>query len=166
MDSTFRFEKVSYNQFEKDCKMAFIDISDEEIKEAYDNIKLPKRATFGSAGYDFYFPFKEMNSWNAPMLIPTGIRCCISNKSVLMIYPRSSLGFKYGMFLANTVGIIDSDYYYSENEGHIMIKIGSLRPFSFDKDMRFAQGICLQYLLTDDDDTNATRNGGMGSTGV
>ena len=87
---------------------------------------------------------------------------------VLQIYPRSSLGFKYRLQLDNTVGIIDSDYYFAKNEGHIMIKLSNL---SFDKKIvnlkqgdAFCQGVFLTYVKTCDDVTTNTRVGGIGST--
>ena len=115
------FEKVSAERFLNDS----VDICPvlELAKDAYEIIKLPKRATKGSAGYDFYAPFDFTLKPGETIKIPTGIRCKMEEGWVLKIYPRSGLGFKYRLQLNNTVGIIDSDYYYSDNEGHIMIKI-------------------------------------------
>lgn len=182
--SIAKFEKVSYEQFKKDfekaCCKEFCStdkINDEYIKNLYDNIKLPKRATTGSAGYDFYLPTEKLvlDSFNEPdhclygssVLIPTGIRVKITEGWFLGIFPRSGLGFKYRFQLDNTVAIIDSDYYNSSNEGHIMIKI------TLDKDNRqltlsqgdaFVQGILLPYGITVDDETDGVRDGGFGST--
>ena len=87
---------------------------------------------------------------------------------VLMLFPRSSLGFKYRLQLNNTVGIIDSDYYYSDNEGHIFIKVtndsNEGKTVEIKAGEAFAQGIFLQFGITIDDDTTAVRNGGFGST--
>ena len=87
---------------------------------------------------------------------------------VLKIYPRSGLGFKYRLQLNNTVGIIDSDYYYSDNEGHIMIKITNDSKDGKTVEIRagegFAQGIFVEYGITYDDEANEERNGGFGST--
>ena len=88
----------------------------------YEGIKLPVRATSGSAGYDFFAPFDFILAPSQTIKIPTGIRCEIDEGWVLKIYPRSGLGFKFRLQLNNTVGIIDSDYFYSDNEGHIFIK--------------------------------------------
>ena len=100
--------------------------------------------------------------------IPTGIRAYIEDGWVLKIYPRSGLGFKYRLQLNNTVGIIDSDYYNSDNEGHIFIKITNDskegKTVSIKKGEAFAQGIFLEYGITYDDDTEEIRNGGFGST--
>ncbi|MGM9970861.1 MAG: dUTP diphosphatase, partial [Anaeroplasmataceae bacterium] len=123
MKSVARFELVSEKQFLTDYKDSFPNMSDDEILEMYKEIKLPKRATVGSAGYDFYAPFDINLAPGETIKVPTGIRSYIENGYVLEIYPRSGLGFKYRLQLNNTVGIIDSDYYNSKNEGHIFIKI-------------------------------------------
>lgn len=166
MKNIAQFEKVSYKQFKEDIsKYSFL--SDKNIKELYDNIKLPKRATVGSAGYDFFNPMFDF--YLAPgdsITIPTGIRCNIDQEWVLFIVPRSGLGFKYSVRLNNTVGIIDSDYFFSDNEGHIFIRItnGGNKSCEIKADTAFAQGIFLQYGTTVDDDTQGIRNGGFGST--
>ena len=102
------------------------------------------------------------------MKIPTGIRAYMQEGEVLNIYPRSGLGFKYHISLANTVGIIDDDYYYSDNEGHIFIKIhnGGDKPVTIKQDEAFAQGVFQPFLLADGDDfeSGEVRNGGFGST--
>ncbi|MDR0943441.1 MAG: deoxyuridine 5'-triphosphate nucleotidohydrolase, partial [Ruminococcus sp.] len=95
----------------------------------FDGVYLPKRATKGSAGYDFFAP----EDITIPGTIKTGIRVKIKEGYVLCIFPRSGLGFKYGMSLSNTVGIIDSDYYNAENEGHIIIKCESDTPIYLKK---------------------------------
>lgn len=175
------FEKVSYEEFKKAYGKSMIEFANnvglsdnEEIlhqidklcRKVYDSIKLPKRATTGSAGYDFYAPTDYTINSNTSIVIPTGIRCKMDNDYVLSIYPRSGLGFKHRVGLDNTVGIIDSDYYYSDNEGHIMIKIhhGLSTPLTIESGKAFAQGIFTQYGITTDDDVTETRNGGFGST--
>lgn len=161
------FEKVSFEQFKKDCENINIETTDldKELRKCYDDIKLPKRNTKGSAGYDFYIPLITTLTPNLPNIIPTGIRCKIDEDWVLMLHPRSSLGFKYGISLANTTGIIDSDYYYSDNEGHIMVKLNTEKTTFIDKGERFVQGIFLHYGVTVDDNATEKRNGGFGSTG-
>ena len=85
-----------------------------------------------------------------------------------MIYPRSGLGFKYRLQLNNTVGVIDSDYFNSDNEGHIFIKMTNDSNEGKIVDVKagqgIAQGIFMQYGIVEDDDVNETRNGGFGST--
>ncbi len=162
------FQKVSYEQFEKDWHDTFESFPMQRIQEIYDSIKLPKRATSGSAGYDFYTPASFTLAPNETIKIPTGIRVRINDGWVLSCYPRSGLGFKYRMQLNNTVGIIDSDYYFSENEGHIMIKFTNASntglTIELTEGTAFAQGIFTEYGITVDDEASAVRNGGFGST--
>ncbi|MBQ8426769.1 MAG: dUTP diphosphatase [Clostridia bacterium] len=135
-------------------------------KSAFDQIILPKRATSGSAGYDFFAPEEFTLNPDETIKIATGIRAKIDEGWVLKIYPRSSLGFKYRLSLDNTVGIIDSDYYFAENEGHIFIKMtnNGIKPLTVEKGKAFAQGIFVEYGITVDDECTATRTGGFGST--
>lgn len=162
-----QFSKVSFAQFLEGWKGDFGG-TDEEIKEIYDSIILPKRATSGSAGYDIFSPVDFTLEPNKTLKIPTGIRCKIDDGWVLKIYPRSGLGFKYRLQLNNTVGIIDSDYYYSDNEGHIFIKItndsNEGKTVEVKKGTGFAQGIFIEYGITFDDEVTEIRNGGLGST--
>lgn len=179
-----KFEKVSFEQFKKDYKNCILKegrpdvfdtkISDEDIKEIYDNIKLPQRSTKYSAGYDFYSPCGFWLGKFALATIPTGIRWVVEGEDnvVLSLYPRSGQGFKTGVTLANTVGIIDADYYQSDNEGHIMVKLTKSneainKDLLVDPGQAFCQGIITQFLTVDDDSLyeKADRNGGMGSTG-
>ncbi|MDR0987110.1 MAG: deoxyuridine 5'-triphosphate nucleotidohydrolase [Ruminococcus sp.] len=127
----------------------------------YNDVILPKRATKGSAGYDFFAP-EEVT---LPCTIKTGVRVKINPGYVLCIFPRSGLGFKFGVKLANTVGVIDSDYYFAENEGHIIIKCEANENFVLKKGERFAQGIFLPFGITIDDEAEGKRTGGFGSTG-
>ena len=164
MKKIAKFEKVSFEEFKK----AFDNKSVEDIQKIYDEIKLPKRATIGSAGYDFYTPISFTLAPNETIKIPTGIRCEMKIGWVLSLYPRSGLGFKYRVQLNNTFGIIDSDYYYSDNEGHIFVKLTNAS--NEDKTVilnvgdGFCQGIFTEYGITEDDDTEGIRNGGFGST--
>ena len=168
MKKIAKFEKVSYKEFKGSTEKCFPNkYSEQEIKDIYDKIKLPTRATIGSAGYDFYSPFSLNINKTFPLTIPTGIRVRIDDGWVLKIYPRSGLGFKYGLKLMNTIGIIDSDYYNSDNEGHIMIKmIHTTGEYILNlmQTQGIAQGIFVPYGITVDDDTKEIRNGGFGST--
>ncbi len=159
-----RFELVSFEQF----RTGFDNQSEEEIKKIYEKLKLPKRATKGSAGYDFYAPFSITLLPGQTVKIPTGIRVYMEENYVLKLYPRSGLGFKYRLQLNNTVGIIDSDYYYSDNEGHIFAKITNdtheNKTVVIEQGTGFMQGIFVEYGITFDDDTVSIRNGGFGST--
>lgn len=197
-----KFEKVSESQYISDCKNAdltnrealykalkslsnkydlyydgiYDSNSIESIKKSYDELKTPSRATSGSAGYDFFTPRKYVIPFNIPFLIPTGFKCKMDKGFSLDIYPKSGLGFKTGMRLMNTVGIIDSDYYNNiTNEGHIMIKviIENIRDnngyFGINKGKGFAQGIFHKFYtvendLDNDSLVNSVREGGFGST--
>ena len=132
------------------------------------SVKMPKRATVGSAGYDFYAPFDIELKPGETVKVPTGIRAKISEGWVLTIYPRSGLGFKYRLQLNNTVGIVDADYYGSSNEGHIYIKItndtNENRVVKIKEGEGFAQGIFLPFGVTEDDEVTEIRDGGFGST--
>ena len=163
-----KFEKVSYEQFKKDWGDTFNASDEEIIRKIYDGIKLPKRATVGSAGYDFFAPIGLKIKPGKTVKVPTGIRCRIDNDWVLKCYPRSGLGFKFRLQLNNTVGIIDSDYYNSDNEGHIFAKItndsNEGKTVELEAGSGFMQGIFVEYGITMDDDVTAVRNGGFGST--
>ncbi|MEF2783273.1 MAG: deoxyuridine 5'-triphosphate nucleotidohydrolase [Clostridium sp.] len=168
MKKVARFEKVSYSQFKQDWLDTFPNTSLTDIQEIYEKIKLPKRATTGSAGYDFFTPIAIRLSPKETIKIPTGIRVYIQEGWVLQLFPRSSLGFKYRLQMNNTVGIIDSDYYSSDNEGHIFIKMTNDTVENKTVDIPvlqgIAQGIFLPFGICEDDDTTEIRNGGFGST--
>ena len=178
------------------------------------DIPLPKRSTAKSAGYDIsiihplvYSLVKENDltleeAWNAVKgsheeifylpegktnyVFPTGIKACMENNNVLMLFIRSSVGIKQGIKLSNQTGIIDADYYNNpDNEGHIMVAldiperlIPDKEPSLFTKEynmarflqfdgptMRICQGIFVDYQTTDDDEASGDRTGGIGSTG-
>ncbi len=165
MKAIAKFEKVSVKQLEKDLIRLNKKVN---INDIYNNLELPKRATKGSAGYDFMLPYDILLQPNQTVLIPTGIRVNINEGWLLKIYPRSSLGFKYRLQLNNSVGIIDSDYYYSDNQGHIMIKLyngsNENKTIELKANTSFCQGIFIEYGITVDDECNEIRNGGFGST--
>ena len=169
MNRIAKFEKVSFGQFSEDFGKIFPHIPEEMIRKIYDSIKLPRRATSGSAGYDFFLPCGISLAAGEGATIPTGIRAKIAEGWVLNIYPRSGLGFKFRLQLDNTVGIIDSDYYGSDNEGHIMIKLTNGNRQGKELVLKagsgFAQGIFLPFGITEDDCADGVRNGGFGSSG-
>ena len=166
MQKVAKFYKVSFEQYKKDFEDTFNTL--DNVQEIYDSIQLPKRATAGSAGYDFFAPIDITLKPNETIKIPTGIRVKIEDGWVLKCYPRSGLGFKYRMQLNNTVGIIDADYYNSSNEGHIFTKItndtNEQKTVEIKAGQGFMQGIFIEYGITFDDDVTEIRNGGFGST--
>lgn len=165
MNTAGHFEKVSFQQFDKDWKK---NTGREDAEEVYQDLLLPKRATTGSAGYDFFAPADIDLKPGASVLIPTGIRAKMNPGWVLMLFPRSSLGFKYRMQLDNTVGIIDADYYDADNEGHIMCRITNDthddKPLHINKGAGMVQGIFVPFGITDDDSAEGKRTYGFGST--
>ena len=160
------FEKVSAGRFSADWNDTF----GENGEAVYGDIILPRRATAGSAGYDFFAPVDFELKCGESIKIPTGLRAKIDEGWVLMIYPRSGLGFKYRLQLNNTVGVIDSDYYGAANEGHIFIKLTNDgtegKVLCVKRGEAFAQGVFMPFGITVDDETDGIRNGGFGSTNV
>lgn len=155
-----KFEKISYTQFKKD---------NIDTMCAYGQIKIPRRATKSSAGYDIYsvkgFELKPRQS----ILLPTGIKVQLDSDKFLLILPRSGQGFKYKVQLYNTAGVIDCDYYNNQkNEGHIWVKLYNDSPdgetLLVKQGDAICQGIILPYYKVVDDDCDEIRNGGFGST--
>ena len=163
-----KFYKVSFQQFQEGWTDTFGPEDKSRIQEIYDGIRLPARATKGSAGYDFFAPAAFTLKPGETVKIPTGIRAEMEEEWVLKCYPRSGLGFKYRLQLNNTVGIIDSDYFYSDNEGHIFAKItndtNEGKTVDIPAGTGFMQGIFVEYGITVDDQAEGIRNGGFGST--
>lgn len=156
-----KFEKISQKQFDLDLK-SLLNVEG----DYYSNVKIPTRATKGSAGYDFTSPVTVTLKPGEMVKIPTGIRAYIEEGYVLHIYPRSSLGFKYQIMLANTVGIIDADYYNAKNEGHIMIALMNMgnQTVTINEGDRFVQGIFLKFYTAKEEEVKTERIGGIGSS--
>ena len=154
-----KFEKISLKRFIKDTNLT---------EKEYNEITLPHRATENSAGYDFHLLEDLILKPGEIKKVPTAIKASMNHDEVLMLYIRSSLGFKYNLRLCNQTGIIDSDYYNNENnEGHIFIAIQNegKETVNLKAGDRFAQGIFMKYLTVDDEtQINNVRQGGMGST--
>lgn len=166
-----KFEKVSLEQFESAWEDTFgklLGFDYNTFYKTWENIKLPKRATKDSAGYDFFSPINFTLFPNETIKIPTGVRVSMKEGWVLQCYPKSGLGFKYRLQLNNTVGIIDGDYYYSDNEGHIFVKLtndtNEDKVIKLNQSDGFMQGIFVEYGITFNDDATDIRNGGFGST--
>ena len=161
------FEKVSLKQFIKDWIDTFGNQPDHIITEIYNSIKLPRRKTRLSAGYDIASPLSFTLRPGESIKFPTGLKCYMKEDNVLLIHVRSSVGFKYHTILSNGTGVIDADYVNADNEGHIFVKLVN----HGDKDFvvyagdDVVQGIFMKYDITDDDIANGERTGGFGSTG-
>ena len=161
MNRIARFERVSAARFAADWAAAFPD-----VPSPYERLILPRRATEGSAGYDFRAPLAFELPPGASIALPTGMRALIQPGWVLMLFPRSGLGFKYRLQLNNTVGVVDADYSRADNEGHIFIKLTNAgeRPLRVAEGEAFAQGVFLPFGITEDDAAEGRRTGGFGST--
>ena len=153
------FEKISFEQFKKD-------ISDD--KSLYESYSLPKRSTSKSAGYD-------ISSVEAGIIKPgerkrfrTGLKVMMNDDEVLYLYGRSSMGYKYGVTLANGVGVIDADFYNNpDNEGHFSVCLinNGEEDFKVEIGDRIAQGVFTPYLVVDNEEEIKTKRiGGIGST--
>lgn len=169
MERIARFEKVSEGRWREDFLKLFVETNEAAADEAYGRVSIPSRATAGSAGYDLITPVDIRLQPGESLKIPTGIRVRMREDYCLFIMPRSGLGSRFRFQLNNTVGVIDSDYYFSDNEGHIFVpmindsregKILELKAGD-----AFAQGVFCSFGITEDDSTTETRNGGFGSTG-
>ncbi|MBQ7466720.1 MAG: deoxyuridine 5'-triphosphate nucleotidohydrolase [Clostridia bacterium] len=165
------FYKVSFERFKEDFEKTYFQagLSEEKIKEMYDAIKLPSRATTASAGYDFYLPFEINLDVGDEIMVPTGIRCRMDEDYALFIMPKSGLGTKSRLIMYNTAALIDADYYNSDNEGHIMIKLlydlrNSNKSLFLPAGKSFVQGVFLPFGITESDNATGIRNGGFGST--
>lgn len=184
-----KFEKVPLEEFVQEMNQTFPihKFMSGELKEMWKNIKLPRRSTHDSAGYDFFTPFSFNLVPGTSIKIPTGIRAVFTNPDWgLFMLPRSGIGTKTGIRLTNTIGVIDADYFLSKNTGHIMIRLdypanpsvpsflqkfgealGILRhDIVFPIGKAFVQGTFLPYGITIDDDEyeKEDRWGEFGST--
>ena len=160
-----KFEKVSFVEFRRNFPDGYEGYK--IAKEAYDNIKLPRRGTPGSAGYDFYLPIPVCFPGDGHMqIIPTGVKAIMDPGYVMLCFPRSSLGVKCGFRIKNTTGVIDEDYVNGKTEGHILAFIETDDPISLQEGDRFMQGVFVRYGITEDDNPiSGKRDGGYGSTG-
>ena len=154
-----KFEKISFEEFIKDV---------ENNKELYNSYNLPIRKTKKSAGYDFESLYDFVLKPGEIIKLPLGIKACMNEDEVLMIFVRSSQGFKYNIRLCNQVGIIDSDYYNnSDNEGHLFVRLQNEgdKDYIVKKGDAICQGMFTKFLIVDDEmNMGNIRKGGLGST--
>ena len=201
------FEKVSLKEFTRAMTELFpkyLFVKD-QLEIMLNEIPMPRRSTKGAAGYDFFAPFEFVLKPGTAIVIPTGIRVKFVNPEntdndsldnvsewALLMMPKSGIGTKTSIHLSNTLGLIDCDYYQSDNEGHIFVKLempvsnsnltgatlaGATKfgtsldvlrkSYKFEEHCKFVQGVFVQYGITVDDDQyiKDDRNGGFGSTG-
>lgn len=154
-----KFEKISFEQFKKDVSNNL---------ELYKAIELPKRSTMKSAGYDIKSIEAGIIKPGCAKSFKTGLKVTMNDDEVLYIYSRSSQGYKYNVCLANSVGVIDSDFYNNpSNEGHFQVRLINLGESDYEVKVgdRIAQGVFMKYLTVDDEEEIKTkRDGGLGST--
>ena len=164
-----KFEKVSVRQFVDDFKDC-VGGNDAAAEKLYGNVKLPVRATAGSAGYDIICPFDLTLEPGEGVKIPTGLRIKMQPGWMLLILPKSGLGSRFRLQLDNTMGLIDADYYGSDNEGHIMVPITNDskkgKVLNIPAGKAFVQAVLVPHGITEDDAAEGVRTGGFGSTGV
>ena len=125
-------------------------------------VHIPTRATDGSAGYDFYLPKTIVIDAHSTNTVDSYIKVKIPKNHVLLLFPRSSLGIKNHIILANTTGVIDSDY---KDTIKLPLHNYDKFPIVLNKGERVAQGICVPYITSKDKPLSTKRNGGIGSTG-
>lgn len=176
MQRVAKFKKVSFGQFVNDSRKLLHDyesefknslsIDEKAMAHIYADIKLPQRATIGSAGYDFYTPYEITLHPHSKVVIPSGIRCELDPNYMMLGVVRSSMGIKHDINLSNTCMVLDSDYFFADNEGHIMIALRNMKDYTVRcaAGERIMQGIFLPYGITADDDVEKLRTGGIGST--
>ena len=164
VEKVAKFEKISLHQWDKDTDPMLTLAAKQKLLET---IPMPKRATKGSAGYDISTPYEIDLLPNEEINVPTGLKCKIANGWFMGAFPKSGLGFKYYVRLANTIGVIDEDYYNNENnEGHMWVKIRNEgnKPLHIDAYKGICQVIFIPYGITEDDEADGIRKGGFGST--
>lgn len=140
----------------------------EVVKNCPFSVKLPERSTSGSAGYDFYTPNPFVIAPGQTLMVKTWVKAQMPKNNVLLLFERSSWGFKKQISIPNAVGVIDSDYYgNADNDGNIAFAFTNhgKEPIQVNAGDKIGQGIFLPFLLTDDDDASGDRTGGIGSTG-
>ena len=160
-----KFERVTKSQFLAD--LAPSENDEDWVGHCWSGIILPKRLTAHSAGYDFYLPYDVSIPPRGTKKIYTGVKCRLDNDCVLLLDIRSSIGINRGLSLANTIGVIDADYYdNSDNEGHIILCVYNRDDEwkYLDSGNRIAQGIIVKYETVEDDSSTGKRKGGIGST--
>lgn len=167
------FEKVKYEAFEHDMmQYRPINFLGGEVKAAYDNIKLPERKTKYSCGYDVKTPVDIAIQSHQSIVIPTGIKAVFNEDEMqtwcLKLYARSSVGIKDKVVITNSVGLIDSDFQFSNNDGDMLIALTNMSDETkkYKAGDRVCQAVFEIYGITSDDKASGERRGGVGSTGV
>ena len=142
-----------------------------EVAKGFEDrgVVLPQRKTAKSAGYDIIALTDEDVYVHPGMSVnlETGVKACMEDDEVMLLFIRSSLGIKQGLTLSNSCGVIDADYYNNpDNDGHFILNIintgNSVQRIPARS--RVAQAIFVKYLTVDNDNATGERIGGIGST--
>ncbi len=140
-----------------------------EVKKLNDKAKLPCRATADSAGADLCACINDDIALmpGERRLIPTGIAIAVPTGFGGFVFPRSGLSSKFGVSLANCVGVIDSDY---RGEVKVPVINHSSEPYTIKAGERIAQLVIMpvdlcEYGFSDELDKTERGEGGFGSTG-
>ena len=162
-----RFQKVSKEQFLEGTEGILIS---RDAEKAYEELMLPKRATKGSAGYDFFTPYPITIAPGETVKIPTGSVSGWKRSGCSSVIREVVLDLSTGFSSIIPWGSLTADYYYSDNEGHIFAKLtndtNEGKTISLKAGEGFMQGIFVEYGITLDDDAKGIRNGGFGSTTI
>lgn len=167
-----KFEKVSFGAFIADVRkyIARDSIGVEEARYAWNNIKIPERKTKYSAGYDICTPFNIVIPPKCTITVPTGIRVVFNEDEIarwhLQTYVRSSVGIRDRVVLTNGTDVIDSDYQFADNEGDMMLALFNMSPntVKYKAGDRICQAVFCYHGITENDNAEARRTGGIGST--
>lgn len=169
MNKVAEFKKISFKQFKKDVNdtSMYRAVDDNYFIELYEDIVIPKRSTADSAGHDICVSFDINLLPNDTLKVPTGIRCEMEEGWVMLVFPRSSMGIKKGLKILNTIPVIDRDYAYADNEGHIFIciKNSSNNVMKLKKGDKIVQAVFVPFGVADNEKVVCKRTGGIGSTG-
>ena len=143
-----------------------------EVAKGFEDrgVVLPQRKTAKSAGYDIIALTDEDVYVHPGMSVnlETGVKACMEDDEVMLLFIRSSLGIKKGITLSNSCAVIDADYYNnSDNDGHFILNVinTSNEVQCIPARSRVAQAVFVKYLTVDDDKATGERVGGIGSTG-
>lgn len=128
---------------------------------------IPERKTKYAAGYDFSTPYEVDIHIGEIVIIKTNIKCKMNFDDYLQLSVRSGLSTK-GLFMVNSPGIIDYDYYNNSDNGGeigaILCNVGR-HIIHLEAGTRIMQGIFQKYYTLGTDNITTLRKGGFGSTG-
>lgn len=165
------FIRVQYSKFADDVRKYCGDsITSERLFDYWTEIPIPKRKTQFSCGYDVATPIPISVQAHSRVIVPTGIKAVFSEDEMktwcLKLYARSSVGIKDNVVVTNAVGLIDSDFQFSDNDGDMLLTLTNMSDVlrQYKPGDRICQAVFEIYGVTSDDDATGARTGGLGST--